>query len=186
MSCNAECAPPSSRLLNPPQSSAHSPSDHPPLAACRHFPWPARCLLFAHGPAVAQRPVAETSPGLPCCGNLLLCPSRPAIAIDKPLSTSSTAPPQAYGARAASRPSGGARQWAKVLRWRKDHPVAPWPRMITPHAQQHVKPCHAPRNAMTKLVMPPEHHGVPMRWAMTSPADPVRMYLCHGCEVVLC
>ena len=110
VSCNAECAPPSSRLLNPPQSSAHSPSDHPPLAACRHFPWPARCLLFAL-PVMAQRPVAETSPGLPRCGNLLLCPSRPAIAIDKPLSTSSTAPPQAYGARAASRPSGGARRW---------------------------------------------------------------------------
>ena len=107
--CNAECAPPSSRLLNPLQSSAHSPSDHPPLAACRHFPWPARRLLFAHGHVVAQRPVAETSPGLPCCGNLLLCPSRPAIAIDKPLSTSSTAPPQAYGARAASRPSGAPR-----------------------------------------------------------------------------
>ena len=108
VSCNAECAPPSSRLLNPPQSSAHSPSDHPPLAACRHFPWPARCLLL---PLMAQRPVAETSPSLPCCGNLLLCPSRPAIAIDKPVSTSSTAPPQAYGARAASRPSGGARRW---------------------------------------------------------------------------
>ena len=108
--CNAECAPPSSRLLNPLQSSAHSPSDHPPLAACRHFPWPASCLLFAH-PVMAQRPAAETNPGLPCCDNLLLCPSRPAIAIDKPLSTSSTAPPQAYRARAASRPSGGARRW---------------------------------------------------------------------------
>ena len=108
VSCNAECAPPSSRLLNPPQSSAHSPSDHPPLATCRHFPWPARCLLFAH-PVMAQRQVAETNPGLPCCGNLLLCPSRPAIAIDKPLSTSSMAPPQAYGARAASRPSGAPR-----------------------------------------------------------------------------
>ena len=106
--CNAECAPPSSRLLNPLQSSAHSPSDHPPLAACRHFPWPASCLLFAH-PVMAQRPAAETNPGLPCCDNLLLCPSRPAIAIDKPLSTSSTALPQASGARAASRPSGAPR-----------------------------------------------------------------------------
>ena len=122
VSCNAECAPPSSRLLDPPQS-ARSPSAHPQRAACRHLPWPARRLLVAL-PVMAQKPEAETSPGLdglrqrprggteapalPCCGILLLCPSRPAIAIDKPLSS---APPRAYRARAASRPSGGARRW---------------------------------------------------------------------------
>ena len=118
VSCNAACAPPSSRRLDPPQS-AHSPSDHPPLAACRHFPWPARSLLFAR-PVMARRRVAETSPSLPCCGNLLLCPSRPAIAIDKPLSTSSTDPPQAYGVCAASRPSGGARRWRRPLNRSQD------------------------------------------------------------------
>ena len=157
VSCNAECAPPSSRLLDPPQS-ARSPSAHPQRAACRHLPWPARRLLVAL-PVMAQKPEAETSPGLdglrqrprggteapalPCCGILLLCPSRPAIAIDKPLSTSSTAPPQAYGARAASRPSGGARRGVKVLRWRKDHP----------------RSLHVLSNCtMAKIVMP---HGMP-------------------------